>query len=61
MALMGRTFHIGPKPGQGQAVKLLNNYLSGVAQAASCEAIAFGVKQDVPMQTILDVDRKSVV
>jgi 3-hydroxyisobutyrate dehydrogenase-like beta-hydroxyacid dehydrogenase len=55
MALMGRTFHIGPKPGQGQAVKLLNNYLSGVAQAASCEAIAFGVKQGVPMQTILDV------
>lgn len=55
MARMGRTFHIGPKPGQGQAVKLLNNYLSGVAQAASCEAIAFGVKQGVPMQTILDV------
>jgi 3-hydroxyisobutyrate dehydrogenase-like beta-hydroxyacid dehydrogenase len=55
MALMGRTFHIGPRPGQGQAVKLLNNYLSGVAQAASCEAIAFGVKQGVPMQTILDV------
>ena len=55
MAFMGRTFHIGPRPGQGQAVKLLNNYLSGVAQAASCEAIAFGVKQGVPMQTILDV------
>lgn len=54
-ALMGKPFHIGPRPGQGQAVKLLNNYLSGVAQAASCEAIAFGVKQGVPMQTILDV------
>lgn len=55
MALMGKPFHIGPKPGQGQAVKLLNNYLSGVAQAASCEAIAFGVKQGVPMAKILEV------
>lgn len=55
MAHMGKPFHIGPRPGQGQAVKLLNNYLSGVAQAASCEAIAFGVKQGIPMAKILEV------
>ena len=39
---MGKPFHVGPKPGQGQAVKLLNNFLSATALAATCEAIAFG-------------------
>ncbi len=55
MAHMGKPFHIGPRPGQGQAVKLLNNYLSAAAQSASCEAIAFGVKQGIPMAKILEV------
>src|SRR5690242_4737199 len=27
MSLMGKPFYVGPKPGQGQAVKLLNNFL----------------------------------
>jgi 3-hydroxyisobutyrate dehydrogenase len=55
MALIGKPFHIGPRPGQGQAVKLLNNFLSATALAASSEAIAFGTAQGIPMQTILDV------
>jgi 3-hydroxyisobutyrate dehydrogenase-like beta-hydroxyacid dehydrogenase len=55
MSLMGRPFHVGPDPGQGQAVKLLNNFLSATALAASSEAIAFGVSQNIPMQTILDI------
>lgn len=55
MAHMGKPFHIGPRPGQGQAVKLLNNFLSAAAQSASCEAIAFGVKQGIPMAKILEV------
>jgi 3-hydroxyisobutyrate dehydrogenase len=55
MRLMGKPFYVGPKPGQGQAVKLLNNYLSATALAASSEAIAFGIKQGVAMQTILDI------
>ncbi len=55
MALIGKPFHIGPRPGQGQAVKLLNNFLSAAAQSASCEAIAFGVKQGIPMAKILEV------
>ena len=45
LALMGKPFHVGPKPGQGQAVKILNNYLSATALAATSEAIAFGTKQ----------------
>ena len=48
-------FHIGETPGQGQAIKLLNNFLSGVAMAATSEAVAFGVGRGVSMRTILDV------
>ena len=55
MGLMGKPFYVGPRPGQGQAVKLLNNFLSATALAASSEAIAFGVDQGIEMQTILDI------
>jgi 3-hydroxyisobutyrate dehydrogenase-like beta-hydroxyacid dehydrogenase len=55
MSLMGKPFYVGPSPGQGQAVKLLNNFLSATALAATSEAIAFGVKQNIPMQTIIDI------
>jgi len=48
-------FHVGPKPGQGQAMKLLNNYLSATAMAATSEAVAFGLEQGLPMKTVLDV------
>ena len=55
MSLMGKPFYVGPKPGQGQAVKLLNNFLSATALAATSEAIAFGVSQGIEMKTILDI------
>lgn len=55
MSLMGRPFYVGRKPGQGQAVKLLNNFLSATALAATSEAIAFGVRQGIEMKTILDI------
>jgi len=55
MALMGKPFHVGPKPGQGQAVKVLNNFLSATALAATSEAIAFGTGQGIEMKTILDI------
>src|SRR5262245_26886757 len=55
VSLMGKPFYVGPDPGQGQAVKLLNNFLSATALAATSEAIAFGVRQNIPMQTILDI------
>jgi 3-hydroxyisobutyrate dehydrogenase len=55
ISLMGKPFHVGPKPGQGQAVKLLNNFLSATALAATSEAIAFGTKQGIEMQKILDI------
>ncbi len=55
MSPMGKPFYVGPNPGQGQTVKLLNNFLSATALAATSEAIAFGVGQGIPMQTILDI------
>jgi 3-hydroxyisobutyrate dehydrogenase len=55
MSLMGKPFYVGPKPGQGQAVKLLNNFLSATALAATSEAIAFGTRQGIDMQKILDI------
>lgn len=54
-AFCGNPFHVGDKAGQGQAVKLLNNFLSATALAASSEAVLYGLSQGVEMKTILDV------
>ena len=48
-------FFVGEHAGQGQAMKLLNNFLSGTAMAATSEAIAFGIGQGLDMKTMLDV------
>jgi len=50
-----RPFHVGEEPGQAQAMKLLNNYLSGLALTATSEAITFGLTQGLEMSTMLDV------
>lgn len=52
-------FHVGDLPGQGQAVKLLNNFLTATAMAASSEAVLFGLSHGVEMKTILDVVKVS--
>lgn len=54
-AVGGNIFHVGSNPGQAQAVKLLNNFLSATAMAATSEAVLFGQKHGVDMSTILDV------
>ena len=54
-AFTGNAFHVGVEPGQGQAMKLLNNFLSGTAMAATSEAIAFGDSQGLDLATMLDV------
>jgi 3-hydroxyisobutyrate dehydrogenase len=53
-AVGGNTFNVGAAPGQAQAVKLLNNFLSATAMAATSEAVLFGQKFDVDLSTILD-------
>lgn len=47
--------HVGEQPGQGMAMKLLNNFLSGMAMAATSEAMAFGAEQGLDMQCIIDI------
>ncbi len=54
-AVGGNTFHVGTAPGQGQAVKLLNNFLSATAMSATSEAVLFGQRHGIAMETILDV------
>jgi 3-hydroxyisobutyrate dehydrogenase-like beta-hydroxyacid dehydrogenase len=51
----GSVFFVGPTPGQGQTMKLLNNYLSAVAMTATSEAIVFGLSHSLDMKTMLDV------
>ncbi|MGI9508881.1 MAG: NAD(P)-dependent oxidoreductase [Geminicoccaceae bacterium] len=55
----GHLFHVGEAPGMGQAVKLLNNFLSATAMAATSEAMAFGTAVGLDMQTVLDVVNRS--
>jgi 3-hydroxyisobutyrate dehydrogenase-like beta-hydroxyacid dehydrogenase len=55
----GHLFHVGDRPGMGQAVKLLNNFLSATAMAATSEAMAFGASVGLDMQTTLDVVNRS--
>ena len=54
-SMAGHVFRVGDGPGQGQAMKVLNNFLSGTAMAATAEAVAFGVRQGLDMKMILDV------
>ena len=54
-SMAGNVFRVGGAPGQGQAMKVLNNFLSGTAMAATAEAVAFGVGQGLDMKMILDV------
>ena len=54
-ALCRNLVYVGRRPGQGQAMKVLNNFLSATAMAATSEAVAFGLQQGLAMSTMLDV------
>lgn len=54
-AVCRRLVYVGQRPGQGQAMKVLNNYLSATAMAATSEAVAFGLRQGLEMDTMLEV------
>ncbi len=51
----GNIFHISEQPGYGQAMKLINNFLSACNMAATAEAMAFGVEEGLDMRTMLEV------
>ena len=54
-AMAKNIFHVGTEPGQGQAMKVLNNFLSATAMAATSEAVIFGEANGLNMKTMLDV------
>jgi hypothetical protein len=55
LAVFGKVFIIGDKPGMGQTMKLANNFLSATAMAATSEAVAMGVKAGLDAQVMIDV------
>jgi 3-hydroxyisobutyrate dehydrogenase-like beta-hydroxyacid dehydrogenase len=55
LAIFGKAFHVGEKAGQAQTMKLVNNALSVVALAVTCEGMAMGVKAGLDPQVMLDV------
>ncbi|UHL63970.1 NAD(P)-dependent oxidoreductase [Paralcaligenes sp. KSB-10] len=55
LEMLGRVFLVGDRPGQGQAMKVLNNLLSANAMAATTEVMALGVKAGLDASVMLDV------
>src|SRR5262249_26440169 len=55
LAVFGRVFVIGEKPGMAQTMKLANNFLSATAMAATSEAVAMGVKAGLDAAGKIDV------
>jgi len=52
---IGKVFHVGTQPGQGQTMKLLNNLLSATAMAISSEAVVMGVKAGLDPKQMIEV------
>ena len=50
-----RRFHVGRHAGDGQAVKLLNNYVSAAALAATSEAVVFAERAGLDPAVVVDV------
>jgi 3-hydroxyisobutyrate dehydrogenase-like beta-hydroxyacid dehydrogenase len=56
LELLGsRIFLVGDRPGQGQAVKVINNLMSACSLAITAEATSLGVKAGVDPATLLKV------
>ena len=55
LAVFGKVFVIGNKPGMAQTMKLANNFLSATAMAATSETVAMGVKAGLDPAVMIDV------
>ncbi len=53
--LGSRIFVVGDRPGQGQAVKVINNLMSACSIAITAEAASLGVKAGLDPATLLEV------
>jgi len=55
LAVIGKVFFIGEKPGMGQTMKLANNMLSATAMVASSEVMVMGVKAGLDPNVMIEV------
>ena len=55
LEVFGKVFICGDRPGLAQSMKLANNFLSATGMAASCEAIAMGVKAGLDPSLMVEV------
>jgi 3-hydroxyisobutyrate dehydrogenase len=58
-AIGRNVFYLGDNPGNGQMMKVINNYLGNVAKIATAEALTLGVKFGLDAKTMIDVLRVS--
>lgn len=54
-ALAGRLFRMGERPGDGSAMKIVNNMLAGINLAAAAEAMALAEQLGMDKQLVYDV------
>ena len=55
LEVFGKVFVCGDRPGLAQSMKLANNFLSATGMAATCEAIAMGVKGGLDAALMVEV------
>ena len=55
LAVIGKPFYVGERPGLGQMMKLVNNLLSGAALAITSEAMLLGAKAGLDPDTMVEV------
>lgn len=59
LAVLGKAFLVGPKPGMGQMTKVINNLLSVTALAITSEALVLGKKAGLDPEVMVDVFNSS--
>jgi 3-hydroxyisobutyrate dehydrogenase-like beta-hydroxyacid dehydrogenase len=55
LGVFGKVFHVGERPGMGQAMKLCNNILSATSMAVTAEAMVMGVKAGLDPKLMLEI------
>lgn len=55
LEIIGKMFWVGAEPGQGQAMKLVNNILSAAAVTMTSEALTMGAKAGLDADTMIAV------
>lgn len=56
LTIIGKNvFYVGPEPGQGQAMKLVNNVLSAASMAASVEAVSVATKAGIDPALAIEI------